>query len=97
MSYNMTQLQNADTFFGIVQYANASTNGVLMGLMMVAVFFVLLMLMKRYDFEVDLLVSSFISFILSLILVYAKLLNFMFPLTFLIIAALTFFLMHSSD
>lgn len=87
MTYNMTQLQMADTFYGIAKYANDSTNGVLFGLMIIAIFFVLIMLLKRYDFDDAFLVSSFISFILSIFLVYAKLLNFMVPLVFLILTA----------
>lgn len=87
--YNMTQLQAADTIFKFVQYANTSTNDMLLGLLVIGVFFIMLLSMKRLEFEYALLASSALSFIVSAIFTYSHLLNFIFPLIFLIMAALT--------
>lgn len=87
--YNITPLQNAENITGIVTYANTVTDGAMSILMILAVFFILLLILKRWSFEDALLTSSFICFILSSFLTYGKFLNFMFPLAFLIMTALT--------
>jgi len=91
MSYNITQLQASTTIIKLVVYANDAVDGLLLGLFIIAIFFVLLMVMKKYEFDFVLFTSSWISFVLSSILVYAKLLNFIFPLSFLALAAFTGF------
>lgn len=93
-SYNITQLQAADTVNELFVYANDVTGQVLMGLFMIAIFFIMLMVLKRWDFDKALLSSSFSCFILATILSYGRLLNFMIPLLFLIIMAFTGFYMY---
>ena len=89
MTYNVTQLQNADTLFKLVVYANDSTTGFIVIALLLSVFFVLLMALKRYEFSKALLVSSVISFVFSLLLNYAGLISSVWSLVFLIIAAFT--------
>lgn len=93
MTYNMTQLAASDTAQELVVYANDATDGILFALFVMAVFFIMLMALKKYDFDSALLVSSFACFILSAILVYAELLALIWALIFLIIAAGTAFYM----
>lgn len=95
MSYNMTALQQVDTVGKLFQFADNSTGNLLFGFIIVAIFFIMLLVMKRWEFDKALLSSSFASFIMSLILSYAGYLSF-FPwvLIFLIVMALTGFYMY---
>ena len=55
--------------------------------MMVAIFVIMLLVLKRWDFDNALLSSSFSCFTLSLILAYINLLTMRVPLIFFIIMA----------
>jgi len=88
MTYNMTALQASTTIFSLFEYANDSTGEILFGLFMIGIFFVLLLAMKRMSFDSAMFAASGISFVLSAVLTYSKLLNFIFPLIFLIMFAL---------
>jgi len=87
--YNMTQLQAATTVNKLFVYANDTTGGVMMGLFMIAVFFVMLMALLKWGFQDALLVSGFVCFILSSILAYGGLLIIIYPILFLVLTALT--------
>ena len=91
MAYNLTALENSQNLYDVVKFANDSTGGTLVLGMMLATFFVLLMVLKKWEFEDALLSSSFVSFILSSLLVYAELLNPMWAFGFLAITAITAF------
>lgn len=83
MTYNMTALQNSYTVQGIFSFANDATGGVMVGLFMIAIFFVMLMTLKRTsDFDDALLASSMACFVISLFLVGADLINFLFVVGF---------------
>jgi len=84
--YNMTQLQQATTVSGLFQYANDATGGIMIGLFMIAVFFVMLMMFLKHGFISALLASSFICFLLSGILAYGGLMKIVFPILFLLLA-----------
>ena len=92
-AYNITALSNIETLPDLFIYANNSTavsgQGMLFGLISVALFFIMLFVLKRWEFYKELLSSSFAMFILTVILSFAQLVNFIFPLTFLIIMAFT--------
>uniref|UniRef100_A0A6M3K0I5 Uncharacterized protein n=1 Tax=viral metagenome TaxID=1070528 RepID=A0A6M3K0I5_9ZZZZ len=94
--YNLTNLTSATTIQGIVQFANQTTGNLMMALLMISVFFIMLMVLKRWDFDRALLVSSFASFMLTILLVYAKMVNVVWALVFLIMAAFTAFYMVMS-
>lgn len=66
--YNLTQLQAADTVSDVFIYSNDMSQGVLAGLFLIAVFFVLLIAMKRFEFAKALLSSTFACFVLGLFL-----------------------------
>ena len=91
--YNMTQLANVSTVFGLVQYANDATTELLMPLFVMSVFFIMLMVLKKWEFDSTLLVSSWVCFLLSALLVYAHLMPMLWALVFLIMAAGTAFYM----
>jgi len=93
MTYNMTILGNAENFSDLLIYANDSTSQILVGSFMLGIFFIMLMKLKTYDFDSALLASSFSCFVLSGLLVYAGLLNLIFPLVFLALMAFDMFYM----
>jgi len=89
--YDMTAMTNASSMVGLVDAANLYSGGVMVGMFMIAIFFIMLLVMKKWDFSHSLLAGSLICFMLSLFLVYIHALNFMFSLMFLVIAAFTAF------
>lgn len=95
MSYNITQLQEAENLMDIFTYANESSSNILIGSFMIAIFFVLLMAFRNWDLAESLMASSFVCLVLSMMLVYAELLTFMFPLFFLALLAFTGFFVYT--
>lgn len=89
--YNLTLLKDADLVSDIFVYANDASNGTLMGIFVIVIFFVMLMVFKRWEFDEALLSSSFLSFVLSAILAYGGYIGLVYPLTFLGITAFTTF------
>jgi hypothetical protein len=88
-NYNLTNLTNAQNVGDLVTFANSSTEGFFIGLVMVAIFFILLMALKKWEFTNALLASSWVSFLLAAILAYGGYVNVLLPLGFLILAATT--------
>jgi len=91
MTYNLTNLTDSTTTIGIVSVANEFTGGMLVLFFTLAIFFIMLILFRNTKIEADLLVSSFITFLIASIFSYIGLLVIGIPLAFLIIAALSFF------
>ena len=91
MTYNLTALNNVDSVFDVVIFADDASGGILVGLFVIAIFVVALFTLKRYDFDFALLGSSFGTFVISAILAYGGLLNLIYPLAFLAILAFTAF------
>lgn len=95
VAVNITALQNSDSVSGFVCVGNAWTDGVLIGGFIVALFFVMLMVLKRWDFDKAMLASSWSCFLISAIAAYipcggeAVLLSPYYALVFLMVAALT--------
>lgn len=91
--YNITQLQQANTLFKLWEYANDSTSGLVAGLFLLGFFFIMLLQLKKWPFAESFLTSTVIAFVVGLLLSYAKLLSIVYPLMFLALAAITFFVM----
>lgn len=86
--YNLTALGQSDTIFKLVLYANEASGNYLVGMFILIVFaVVLLKLMATTDFKNSLMTACFVGFTISAIMAFTQLVNFMFPLTFLIIIA----------
>jgi len=83
MAYNLTNLSSATTVQDIIVFANDITNGTIVGMLMISIFFVLMMAMRKQGTMKGLLVSSFICFTLSLILRFADLLSLWYAIVFL--------------
>jgi hypothetical protein len=92
--YNMTDLQNADTFQKLFVVANDATGQILVGMFLIVIFILLTLILKRSSFKEGLLASSFVCFILSIFLRFANLISFEFVIGFLLIMALTGLYMH---
>lgn len=83
MTYNLTQLQEAEYFVDVFIYSNTSTDGVLGIGFIIALFFVLFMVLKKYEMTHSLVVSSFVCFIVSGLMAYLGVMNIMIVLLFL--------------
>lgn len=87
--YNFTNLTTDPTVASVFIAANSYANGALFGFLSMALFFVLLMGLKKWDFASALLTAGWVSFVLSSILAYGGWLNIIFPLAYLAIAGFT--------
>ena len=88
MSYNITRLSAATTLYDLITYANDSSDQLLVGLFLFAIWFVLILAFYKDGFTKAFTASSFICMILGLLLVYAELVSFYILLFFIIITAL---------
>lgn len=90
--YDLTCLTNATDWGVMAGCANTATEGTLFGGISIALFFVLLIGLRRgggWNMDDALLVSSFALFILTGILSYGGFVNIIFPLGFLALLAFT--------
>jgi len=93
MAYNLTLLQEAETGSDILTAANTYSGDIFVTLIIVAVFFIMLLALKRYGFLEALLASSFVSFLLSIPAAFAYWVHWSVPLAFLAVLAFgTFYL-----
>jgi hypothetical protein len=89
--YNLTRIQGENVnLYELVLFGNEASQGMLVGGMMIAIFFIILFrLIRNAEFSSALLVSSFVCFFLSSLLSLAELVGIIFPLTFLAMLAFT--------
>lgn len=95
--YNMTQLAKVKSLSSLMTYANSATNNILFGLFIVAIFFVMLLILKKWEFVKSFTSSSFACFVLSAVLFYGGYLHFMFALLFLIFTAFGGLFLYASS
>jgi len=88
-SYNETALKAVENTFDIVKYANDVTGGVFIAFGVIIFFFVLMGALFSIEFEARLIVSSFACFFISVLLAGIELLNWIYPLGFLLLVALS--------
>lgn len=86
MTYNTTNLTSATGIGDLVSFANNATDGVLAVVMLIVIFIIMLVALKRYDFDDALLASSWVTFLLSIFLRFAGFLPLIWALGFLAIA-----------
>ena len=87
MTYNMTILQEDTTVSKLFSVANSYTSNSLIGMFSIVFFFVLLSVLKKFDFKDAFISASFISFVIGGLLSFAGFLNFTFPILYLTMAA----------
>ncbi len=69
--HNITELQHGTTVSGLFTYANEVSQGILGGLFIMVVFFVILIILKNYDFLDSITAASWICALLSLFAKFA--------------------------
>jgi len=87
MTYNLTLLKGYSGITGLINFVNYTTNDLFSAIVVISLYIILLMVLKRFDFIQSLIASSWVMFLISLLLTYAGLLNMIFPLFFLSVAA----------
>lgn len=97
MTYNLTSLQDSLTISNLFVWANDATGQILFGLFLLATFFVMLIVLKKYEFRSALVSASWITFILSVILRAGGLVPILYPIAFLILVAGTMFYLVTSN
>lgn len=63
--YNLTALQNETSFLELIEVINTSTNGWLIGIILISLFVILFIAMKRYETLTALRTASFITTIVA--------------------------------
>lgn len=89
VNYNLTNLTTVDGLGDLVTFANEVTRQHFTGFMLLALFIIMLMALKRYGFSQALLASSWAAFLLSLLLTFGDLMNPIYTFGFLAVAAFT--------
>ena len=87
MTYNLTVLKSVSSMSELMGFTNSVTNDTFSGLVVISLYIILIMSLKRYDTVQAIAASSFAMFFVSLFLRMAGLLNFMFPLFFASVVA----------
>ena len=85
--YDLTNLTNASGFGDLMMFSNEVSGGMFMTMMVVAVFFILVMIMKTYSMIDAFLASSFICFIIAALLAYGGMVSFWLVVVFLTLLA----------
>ena len=92
---NVTALTASNGMSQVICVVNDSANGLLTGGLVIALFFIMLLVLKKWEFSKSLLVSSWSSFLVSLFMMVitcpsgSAWINTIYPLTFLLISALS--------
>ena len=84
--YNLTNLTTDPSVATVFIEANKFTGLLLFSFLTIAMFFILLMALKKWEFSSSLIVAGWVSFVLSAILAYGGWVNIIFPLIYLAIA-----------
>jgi len=92
MAYDLTGLQTATDIGGIITWANAQTEGALIGLFILAFGIILFFGFKRYEPIDAFLAASWISFILSVVALSVGWVNSLIMFGFLAVAGITLFI-----
>jgi hypothetical protein len=78
-------MQGNATISGFIDNVNQFTNGMLVGMFMIAIFISMLMIMKNWEFDKSILTSSFLCLVISIMLKMAGWINWMYVVFFFII------------
>lgn len=98
MTIDLTNVTNSTTLQGLAYYTNNMTDGILFIGGIVAMFIIMLMVLIRNQqpFENALAISSWTTFIVSVMFWFAKLLPTIIPLMFLMFTAFSTLYLYSS-
>lgn len=82
MAFNLTNLTQAENVVDVASFANEVTGGSLVGLLLVAVYFIFLFRLKGVSFVKRMMVGGFVCFILSIFGWYGGFLGVLYLLGF---------------
>lgn len=85
---DITNATNISGVYDIAEFANQASNGILFNGFIIVVFFIMLLVLKKYDFDKAFLASSWLAFILSLVGWSIGLVNVLLPLGFAFLTGL---------
>ena len=88
VNYNLTKMASGSHMVDFVSTINQYSGGSMFQLLIVGIFAIILLALSRFGFDNAFATASFICFILSAFLALAKLLEFYYPLAFLIFTML---------
>jgi len=92
--YNLTNLTNAEHIGDLMSFGNEVSQGILMIVITLAVTFILLMVLKKWEFLEALASTTVFMFVATTLLALGDYLSIVFPLGFLFIAAISVFLLY---
>lgn len=94
---NITNLTTSTNFYELVDFTNEATEGIMgVGFIMAMFFILLFTFMRKYEPKESITLSSFLCFIISIFLVYLRLLNPTFLWGFGVITSLGVFWMYKT-
>jgi len=87
MMYDLTNLTNSSGLGEVMMFSNEVTGGMFISMTLVAVFFILFVMQKKYDTIDALLSSAFVCFVLAVLLAFAGMVSFWLVVAFLTLLA----------
>lgn len=89
MTYDLTNLTNTTGIASKVLFANQVSDGFIFIGLILAIFLVVLLSLKRYEFDKAFFVASFVSFVIAAFASYGGFINIIWTFVFLILTALS--------
>lgn len=88
-NYDLTNLTNVTQAYDVIRWVNDTSKGLFIGGTIIAIWIIALVaITNKYEFPQAMTVASFGAMIIASIFTYAQLLNFLYPLFFLVCTAL---------
>lgn len=84
---NLTSLESATNVVGLIEYVNTNSSGMFIVLILLALFFILFMNLRKYGSMDALLGAGFPCFILAILFKSLGFINFAFVVLFFVITA----------
>jgi hypothetical protein len=87
MPYNITNITAIETFYDLGKYAGDVSGGLFWGVILIALFIVMLIRLRSEGPEKAIIATSFSVFTLSIILLYMNFIQIWYPIGFVVILA----------
>ena len=87
MAYNMTELAASNNIYDIVKFANTASGSVLFNFFIVAVFVIIVISLKKYEFKKGFAVASYVCFAISLLFAVSGLVSMATVIVFSLMVA----------
>lgn len=94
---NITNITNINTFVGAGEYANSATSGAFWGIMLVAIFIIILLNTRRNGIENAVAGASFSILLLSVFMFYLGWVNIWYPVISVFMLAGTLFVIRFKE